>query len=68
MELPDIEKVSAEVHNEWIRSKLRQGVTSRKLETGEELMVPYEQLSETAKDLDRMPVRTVYGAIERLNG
>ena len=31
-------------------------------------MVPYEQLSEPAKDLDRNTVRAVYAAIERLGG
>ena len=61
--LPDIEVVSAKVHEAWMESKRAQGVTSRKSETGEELMVPYEQLSEAAKDLDRGTVRAVYEAI-----
>jgi len=65
MNLPNIEAVSAEVHAEWIKSKLKVGVTSRKSETGEELMVPYEELSEPAKELDRGTVRAVYAAIER---
>lgn len=68
MNLPDIEIVSAEVHAAWMESKRQQGVTSRKLEDGEELMVPYEQLSEKAKDLDRGTVRTVYAAIRRAAG
>ena len=62
-ELPDIEVVSAKVHEAWMESKRAQGVTSRQSETGEELMVPYEQLSETAKELDRATVRAVYEAI-----
>ncbi len=62
-ELPDIEAVSAKVHEAWMESKRAQGVTSRKSETGEELMVPYDQLSEPAKDLDRGTVRAVYEAI-----
>ena len=62
-ELPDIEVVSAKVHEAWMESKKAQGVTSRKSETGEELMVPYEQLSEAAKELDRGSVRAVYEAI-----
>ena len=61
--LPDIELVSAKVHAAWMESKRAQGHTSRKSETGEELMVPYEQLSEPAKDLDRNTVRAVYEAI-----
>jgi hypothetical protein len=66
--LPDIELVSAKVHQNWIDMKLAAGVTSRKLESGEELMVPYEQLSEQAKELDRGTVRTVFNAINELAG
>jgi hypothetical protein len=64
MQLPDIESVSAKVHEAWIASKLEQNVTSRKAEDGEELMVPYDQLSEKAKDLDRGTVKAVYAAIK----
>ena len=67
MTLPDIEEVSAEVHAAWIEAKRAQGVTSRKAEDGEELMVPYQQLSERAKELDRRVVKTVYAAIQRLH-
>ncbi len=63
MELPDIEIVAAKVHEAWMASKRKQNVTSRKAEDGEELMVPYEQLSEKAKDLDRETVKAVYAAI-----
>jgi hypothetical protein len=63
MELPDIEVVSAKVHEAWMESKRAQGVTSRPSESGEELMVPYERLSEAAKELDRASVRAVYEAI-----
>jgi hypothetical protein len=62
----DLEKISAAVHESWIESKLRLGITSRKSETGEELMVPYEQMSEEAKELDRSSVRTVIAAIRSL--
>jgi len=64
MNLPDIEIVANLVHEAWMKSKLAQGVTSRRSESGEELMVPYTQLSEKSKDLDRVMVRTVYTAIE----
>jgi len=64
MNLPDIEIVAAKVHEAWMNSKLAQGVTSRNSEKGEELMVPYEQLSEEAKELDRATVRAVYAAIQ----
>ena len=63
--LPHIEIVSAQVHAAWMASKLAAGVTSCKLDTtGEELMVPYDQLSEAAKELDRCTVRAVYDAIK----
>ena len=62
--LPDIELVSTQVHKAWMESKRKTGVESRKSENGEELMVPYDQLSEGAKELDRGTVRAVYAAIE----
>ncbi len=65
MNLPDIEIVSAEVHSAWMKAKQAQGVASRKSEEGEELMVPYDQLSEKAKELDRDTVRAVYAAIRQ---
>lgn len=42
-------------------------MTTRKSETGEELMVPYDQLSENAKQLDRGSVVAVYTAISQLS-
>lgn len=63
MNLPDVEEVSAKVHEAWMEAKRSQGFTSRKSESGEDLMVPYEQLSEDAKELDRSTVRAVYAAI-----
>ena len=65
MKLPDIEIVSAKVHKAWMDSKRTQGVTTRKAEDGEELMAPYEFLSEKAKELDRGTVKAVYAAIEQ---
>jgi len=67
MDLPDIEIVADKVHEAWMQSKQRQGVTSRKSESGEELMVPYSELSEQAKELDRGSVRAVYAAIEEVS-
>ena len=61
--LPDIEKVSAQVHGAWMLAKQAQGIESRKSETGEELMVPYAALSGSAQELDRAMVRSVYDAI-----
>ncbi len=68
MDLPEVEIVAAKVHEAWMNRKRGQGVTSRKSEDGEELMVAYVQLSEQAKDLDRETVRAVYAALEILTG
>lgn len=62
----DIEAISAKVHEQWMESKRAKGVTSRKLESGEELMVPYAELSEDAKELDRGSVKAVVAALESL--
>jgi hypothetical protein len=66
MDLPDIEIVAAKVHEAWMNSKKKRGITTRKSESGEELMVPYEKLSEEAKELDRASVQAVYKAIEEV--
>src|SRR5438105_9616264 len=47
--LPDIEAVAAQVHADWMEAKHADNITSRLSETGEELMVPYAELSEAAK-------------------
>lgn len=62
----DIEAISAKVHEQWMESKRAKGVTSRKLESGEELMVPYAELSEDAKELDRGSVMAVIRAMEAM--
>ncbi len=64
--LPDLELVSAAVHAAWMRSKREKGIETRLSETGEELMVPYEQLSEAARELDRSSVQAVFVAIQSL--
>lgn len=66
MVLPDIELVSEKVHKAWIESKLALGIKTRKSESGEEMMVPYNKLSEEVKDLDRNIVKAVYLAIQSL--
>jgi hypothetical protein len=63
--LPDIEVVAAEVHQAWIESKLKQGITSRPSEDGFEQMVHYNQLPDHLKEYDRATVHAVYTAIER---
>lgn len=62
----DIERISDAVHDAWMQEHLEKGVTSVKSRSdGEEFMVPYEQLSEHAKEMDRITVRTVIAAAIR---
>lgn len=67
MTLPDVEIVSALVHDAWMLGKIQQGVTSRPAEDGEEQMVPYPMLSEKVKQLNRDTVKAVYAAIRFAN-
>jgi hypothetical protein len=64
-QLPDIEKVSELVHADWVNKKLAEGVTSRLAVWGEELVRPYSELSDRAKQLDRDTVVVVYEAIRQ---
>ena len=65
LQLPDIEKVSELVHADWVNKKLAEGVTSRLAVWGEELVRPYSELSDRAKQLDRDTVVVVYEAIRQ---
>jgi hypothetical protein len=59
----EIEAAACEaVHDAWMGAKFSQGVTSRKSETGEELMVPYSDLSDAAKALDAASVQATLDA------
>lgn len=66
MKLPDVEIVAAAIHEAWMEAKRANGVTSRRAEDGEELMKPYDKLTEKAKDLDRAAVRKVYEVLRSL--
>lgn len=59
-----VDELAERVHARWLAAKTAAGVTSRRSETGEELMVPYADPSEAAKDLDRDTVRAVLEALE----
>lgn len=54
-----VERMAEAVHNAWMQHYLSLGYTSRKAEWGEEFMVPYDQLSDRGKDLDRMIMRAI---------
>lgn len=61
-----IEALSDQVHAEWMGEQRRRGRTSSIGRDGEEYMVPYAQLTEAAKELDRVTVRAVLGALRHL--
>lgn len=63
--LPEPEIVASFVHDAWMQEKLRQGIKSRMSETGEELMVPFHELSENAKKLDIATVTAVFDALKK---
>ena len=59
----DLEEAAARVHDAWLATKRASGFTSRLSESGEELMRPYSELSEEAKELDRVTVRAVLAVL-----
>lgn len=59
-----IEALSEAAHAGWMDGKREQGIESRLSEWGEEFMVPYSEMSERAKDIDRAAVRSVVEAVE----
>lgn len=65
--MSELEAISAKVHEQWMENKRKAGISSRRSESGEELMVPYDQLSEAAKELDRGSVRAVLSAQKALS-
>jgi hypothetical protein len=53
----NLEVAASASHDSWMEQKRRQGFSSRHAEDGEELMVPYADLSEKQKEMDRAYVR-----------
>lgn len=54
-----VEAMAESAHNAWWTAYLDMGITSRKAEWGEEFMVPYDELTERGKDLDRVIMRAI---------
>jgi hypothetical protein len=62
-----VEELAAAAHDSWMESTRANGHTSRISQaTGEEQMVPYDQLSESIKDFDRNMVRGVLKNLDAL--
>jgi hypothetical protein len=60
---PDMELIAERVHNAWMKTKRAQGFESHLTADGREQMVPYADLADDLKELDRVTVRAVYAAI-----
>lgn len=58
-----IELMAEGAHEAWMEGYLAEGITSRLAVWGEEFMVPFDQLSERGKELDR---RIMRGILPRL--
>lgn len=63
-----VEQVAARVHDEWMAAQRRAGRVGAAIsrDTGLNLMVPYAELHEADKDLDRTTVRAVLTALAEL--
>lgn len=61
-----VELLADWAHQGWMVAKQADGIASRLSEWGEEFMVPYAELSERAKDIDRAAVRSVIDGLETL--
>jgi hypothetical protein len=62
-----VEKLAAAMHESWMADCRKQGLSSRiSSVTGEEQMVPYDQLSETVKDFDRNGARAFLYTLDAL--
>lgn len=64
----DVLEICAEAaHNEWMREKIRRGVSSWPNERGFEQLVLYKYLDEDVKDFDRIVVKAIIEVLEGYN-
>lgn len=63
-----VDELAAAKHDLWVKQQRDEGLESWLMPGGtdEELMVPFADLSETAKSLSRDPVRSVLAAAESI--
>ena len=59
-----VEVMAEGAHDAWMETYRSWGFTSRKAEWGEEFMVPFAQLSDRGKDLDRTIMRGILKQFE----
>lgn len=63
MNLPDVEFVAERLHEAWVLDKSSQGFHSYPDLNGDELMLPYEDLSAEVKDHDQEIIQSIYDVI-----
>jgi hypothetical protein len=63
---PIVEEVARKMHPDWLRDKRRLKVTSHPSPWGEDLLVPWERLSERAKNQNRRMVRRTIKTLAEL--
>lgn len=61
-----VEAMAESAHEAWFQAQTNEGVHSRKAEWGEEFMVPFHQLSERGREFDRVIMRAILKAFDKL--
>jgi hypothetical protein len=64
--LPPVELVAAQLHNQEVRSNKNGGIFTQKAASGEEMMVPFDELSDGARAGIAAKVQVVYAAIDQV--
>lgn len=59
-----VEAMAESAHDAWMATYISWGLTSRKAEWGEEFMVPFSELTERGKELDRSIMRGILDAFD----
>ena len=62
-----VEAMAKSAHDAWMRAQRLEGTTSRLAAWGEEFMVPYSMLSERGREFDRVIMRAILKAFDKLN-
>lgn len=66
LKLPDIDKVCEKYHEDWMKTKQAAGIQSKVNSDGEELMKPFNELTDKAKEYTRNVVNGTYNAIQHV--
>lgn len=61
-----VELLAAKSHEGYVAGKRGGGTISRLTESGEEVMVPYERLSESSKNISRSAARAIIEGVAEL--